>query len=126
GQSGRYNHTRIGVGGRMDSIQCAVVLAKLGRFDWELERRAALGRRYDQLLAPLAPRVRPIKVRPDRTSVYAQYTVRQRSRAPGAGAQAPRHPDGGALSAVAAPAARLRRRVQGPVVSRRREARPRS
>ena len=80
GQSGRYNHTRIGVGGRMDSIQCAVVLAKLGRFDWELERRAVLGRRYDQLLAALAPRVRPIKVRPDRTSVYAQYTVRTSDR----------------------------------------------
>jgi len=80
GQSGRYNHTRIGVGGRMDSIQCAVVLAKLGRFEWELERRAALGRRYDQALAPLAPRVRPIKVRPDRTSVYAQYTVRAADR----------------------------------------------
>jgi UDP-2-acetamido-2-deoxy-ribo-hexuluronate aminotransferase len=80
GQSGRYNHTRIGVGGRMDSLQCAVVLAKLGRFDWELERRAALGRRYDQLLAPLAPRVRPIKVRPDRTTVYAQYTVRTTDR----------------------------------------------
>jgi len=81
GQSGRYHHTRIGVGGRMDSMQCAVVLAKLGRFDWELERRAALGRRYDQLLAPLAPRVRPIKLRPDRTSVYAQYTVRTADRA---------------------------------------------
>ena len=81
GQSGRYHHTRIGVGGRMDSMQCAVVLAKLGRFDWELERRAALGRRYDQLLAPLTPRVRPIKVRPDRTSVYAQYTVRVSDRA---------------------------------------------
>ena len=81
GQSGRYQHTRIGVGGRMDSLQCAVVLAKLGRFGWELERRAALGRRYDQLLAPLAPRLRPIKVRPDRSSVYAQYTVRVSDRA---------------------------------------------
>src|SRR5262249_39104249 len=40
GQSGRYNHTRVGVGGRMDSLQCAVLLAKLGRFDCELERRA--------------------------------------------------------------------------------------
>ena len=80
GQSGRYNHTRIGVGGRMDSLQCAVLLAKLGRFDWELERRAALGRRYDQLLAPLMPRVRPIRVRQDRTSVYAQYTIRTNER----------------------------------------------
>src|SRR5207253_1582293 len=80
GQSGRYLHTRIGVGGRMDSIQCAVLLAKLERFDWELERRAALGRRYNELMAPLAPRVRPLKVRPDRTSVYAQYTVRTAAR----------------------------------------------
>ena len=77
GQSGRYVHTRIGVGGRMDSLQCAVVLAKLGRFDWELERRIALGRRYDELLA----RFRPIRVKNDRTSVYAQYTIRSAERA---------------------------------------------
>jgi len=81
GQSGRYQHTRIGVGGRMDSIQGAVVLAKLGRFDWEVERRVALGRRYDELLGRLAPRVRPMKVKADRTSVYAQYTVRAGERA---------------------------------------------
>jgi UDP-2-acetamido-2-deoxy-ribo-hexuluronate aminotransferase len=78
GQSGRYQHTRIGVGGRMDSIQCAVVLAKLPRFDWEVERRVALGRRYDQLLGQ---GVRPIKVKSDRTSVYAQYTIRATERA---------------------------------------------
>ncbi|HEX7054646.1 MAG TPA: DegT/DnrJ/EryC1/StrS family aminotransferase [Burkholderiales bacterium] len=80
GQSGRYNHTRIGVGGRMDSIQCAVVLAKLARFDWEIERRIALGRRYDALLAGLAPRLRPLRVKPGRTSVYGQYTVRSSER----------------------------------------------
>jgi UDP-2-acetamido-2-deoxy-ribo-hexuluronate aminotransferase len=78
GQSGRYKHTRIGVGGRMDSIQCAVVLAKLGRFEWELRRRLEIGARYDALLAPV---VKTIKVRPDRTSVYAQYTVRVTERA---------------------------------------------
>jgi UDP-2-acetamido-2-deoxy-ribo-hexuluronate aminotransferase len=81
GQSDRYQHTRIGVGGRMDSIQCAVVLAKLPRFDWEVERRIALGRRYDELLSRLAPRARPIKIRSDRTSVYAQYTIRTAERA---------------------------------------------
>jgi UDP-2-acetamido-2-deoxy-ribo-hexuluronate aminotransferase len=80
GQSGRYNHTRIGVGGRMDSIQCAVVLAKLARFDWEIERRISLGKRYDALLAPLGARVRPIRVKPQRTSVYGQYTVRASER----------------------------------------------
>src|SRR3954464_10758464 len=77
GQSKRYVHTRIGVGGRMDTIQCAVVLGKLGRFEWEVERRIALGRRYDKLLGG----VRPITVRPDRTSVYAQYTIRHSERA---------------------------------------------
>jgi UDP-2-acetamido-2-deoxy-ribo-hexuluronate aminotransferase len=58
-----------------------VILAKLGRFDWEIERRIALGRRYDELLARFAPRVRPIRVKGDRTSVYAQYTVRLAERA---------------------------------------------
>jgi len=53
-----------------------VVLAKLGRFDWELERRIALAKRYDQLLE----RFRPIRVKPDRTSVYAQYTLRSAQR----------------------------------------------
>ncbi len=78
GQSGRYNHTRIGVGGRMDTIQCAVLLAKLPRLDWEIERRIALGRRYDALLAK---HVRPIQVKSDRVSVYGQYTVRTPERA---------------------------------------------
>jgi UDP-2-acetamido-2-deoxy-ribo-hexuluronate aminotransferase len=76
GQSGRYDHTRIGVGGRMDTLQCAVVLAKLPRLDWEITRRIELGRRYDGLLAPLAPRVRSIRTKGDRTSVYGQYTIR--------------------------------------------------
>src|SRR5204863_6217690 len=76
GQSGRYQHTRIGVGGRMDTLQCAVVLAKLGRFDWEVERRIMLARRYDRLLE----RFRPIQVKPDRTSVFAQYTLRTPQR----------------------------------------------
>ena len=77
GQEGRYRHTRIGVGGRMDSIQCAVVLAKLERFEWEVRQRGEIGAHYDALLAPA---VRTLKVRPDRTSVYAQYTVRVAAR----------------------------------------------
>jgi len=76
GQSSRYNHTRIGVGGRMDTLQCAVLLAKLPRLDWEVERRIALGKRYDQLLQGQ----RPIKVKADRTSVYGQYTIRAAER----------------------------------------------
>jgi UDP-2-acetamido-2-deoxy-ribo-hexuluronate aminotransferase len=75
GQSGRYHHTRIGLGGRMDTLQCAVLLAKLERFEWEIARRIEVGRRYDALLAERAPDLKLVQVRPDRTSVYAQYTV---------------------------------------------------
>jgi UDP-2-acetamido-2-deoxy-ribo-hexuluronate aminotransferase len=80
GQSKRYYHTRIGVGGRMDSMQCAVVLAKLERFEWEVEARAAVGARYTQLLGSASDEVRTLALRPDRTSVYAQYTVLARNR----------------------------------------------
>jgi UDP-2-acetamido-2-deoxy-ribo-hexuluronate aminotransferase len=73
GQSKRYVHTRIGVGGRMDTLQCAVVLAKLKRFDWEVERRLAIGARYNDLVD--AAGIGRVVQRPDRTSVFAQYTV---------------------------------------------------
>jgi UDP-2-acetamido-2-deoxy-ribo-hexuluronate aminotransferase len=76
GQSKRYHHTRVGVGGRLDTLQAAVLLAKLERFDWELQRRAVLGARYDQLLQAATPQLRRVQVRSGRTSVYAQYTVR--------------------------------------------------
>ncbi|MFO1218999.1 MAG: DegT/DnrJ/EryC1/StrS family aminotransferase [Burkholderiaceae bacterium] len=71
GQSGRYEHTRLGVGGRLDTIQAAVLLAKLERFAWELERRAAIGARYQRLLHG----IEQVAVRPDRNSVWAQFTV---------------------------------------------------
>jgi len=74
GQSARYTHTRVGVGGRMDTLQCAVVLAKLERFEWELAQRHALGRRYGELLANV-PGLRLLAVRDDRDCVWAQYTV---------------------------------------------------
>jgi UDP-2-acetamido-2-deoxy-ribo-hexuluronate aminotransferase len=81
GQSGRYHHTRIGINGRLDSLQCAVLLAKLERFEWEVAERARIGARYDALLSGLEPAIRPVKVRSDRTSVFAQYTVLAEDRA---------------------------------------------
>ena len=80
GQSARYTHTRVGVGGRMDTLQCAVVLGKLPRFDWELQRRQALADRYGRLLAPLAAGPGALlalpAIRAGRQSAWAQYTVR--------------------------------------------------
>lgn len=73
GQSRRYHHTRIGVGGRMDTLQCAVVLAKLGRFDAELAARRRVAARYDAAFDEAGiPRA---KVLPDRESAHAQYAI---------------------------------------------------
>lgn len=73
GQSKRYTHTRIGVGGRMDTLQCAVVLAKLTRFNWEVSQRLTIGARYSELLAQHG--IDTVSQRADRTSVFAQYTI---------------------------------------------------
>jgi UDP-2-acetamido-2-deoxy-ribo-hexuluronate aminotransferase len=78
GQSQRYVHTRIGVGGRMDTMQCAIVLAKLERFDWEVEQRKQIGQRYNQLLDKAG--ILRVQQRENRTSVYAQYTIITESR----------------------------------------------
>lgn len=75
GQESRYHHTRIGVGGRMDTLQCAIVLAKLDRFEWEIERRLQIGARYNKLFADLPVGTRAVVQRGDRTSVFAQYTL---------------------------------------------------
>jgi len=72
GQSRRYVHTRVGVGGRMDTLQCAIVLAKLPLFDWELQQRQRAAASY---AARLGGRVQSVGRRTDRSSVYAQYTV---------------------------------------------------
>jgi UDP-2-acetamido-2-deoxy-ribo-hexuluronate aminotransferase len=75
GQSQRYLHTRIGVGGRMDTLQCAVVLGKLDRFEWEVRRRLALGEAYRTKLQAAIPGLLLLAVRDDRDCVWAQYTV---------------------------------------------------
>ena len=72
GQSRRYVHTRVGVGGRMDTLQCAIVLAKLERFEWELEQRSRIAAAYDALLSGKIGLVARAK---ERSSAFAQYTV---------------------------------------------------
>lgn len=73
GQSQRYVHTRVGVGGRMDTLQCAIVLAKLERFKWEVQQRLDIGKKYNELLD--ATGIERVQQKTDRTSVFAQYTV---------------------------------------------------
>ncbi|MET0264459.1 MAG: DegT/DnrJ/EryC1/StrS family aminotransferase [Duganella sp.] len=72
GQSRRYHHTRIGVGGRMDTLQCAVVLAKLAVFENEIAARQRVAATYDALFAG---RVTSMPAPVGRSSAYAQYTI---------------------------------------------------
>ncbi len=74
GQERRYYHTRIGVGGRMDTLQCAVVLAKLENLDWEIDQRIKIGSRYVNALGNIEG-VRTLGVRDDRTCVWGQFTL---------------------------------------------------
>jgi UDP-2-acetamido-2-deoxy-ribo-hexuluronate aminotransferase len=76
GQSARYTHTRVGVGGRMDTLQCAVVLGKLERFEWEIAQRKKIGDRYAELIKASGVPVELLDVAPDRDCVWAQYTVK--------------------------------------------------
>jgi UDP-2-acetamido-2-deoxy-ribo-hexuluronate aminotransferase len=64
----------------MDTLQCAVVLAKLERFEWEVEQRRVVAKRYDDLIGRSSGGIRLLSLRADRTSVYAQYTVLADSR----------------------------------------------
>ena len=80
GQSQRYLHTRLGVGGRMDTLQCAVVLGKLERFEWEVAQRQRLGARYAELIKASGAPVELLAVAADRDCVWAQYTIKISAR----------------------------------------------
>ena len=76
GQDGRYHHPRLGINGRLDTIQAAVLLAKLPRFAGEVKARGEAGQRYTEAInAHAGNGVLPPTVLPGNTSVYAQYTV---------------------------------------------------
>jgi UDP-2-acetamido-2-deoxy-ribo-hexuluronate aminotransferase len=77
GQSGRYRHTRVGINGRLDTLQAAVLLAKLEFFDEELAARAEIADRYT---AVLKDAVRTPQVLPERSSAWAQYTIEVEDR----------------------------------------------
>ncbi|NTU49943.1 MAG: DegT/DnrJ/EryC1/StrS family aminotransferase [Desulfobulbaceae bacterium] len=78
GQSKRYMHTRIGVGGRMDTLQAAILLAKFERFEWEVKQREIVGERYNLMMDEAG--IARVQQRGDRTSVYAQYSILIKNR----------------------------------------------
>lgn len=71
----RMTHVRIGMNGRLDTVQAAILLEKLAIMNDELEARDRIAARYNAGLKDL---VRVPPVMPGRTSAWAQYTVRLR------------------------------------------------
>lgn len=68
----KYANVRVGINGRMDSLQAAVLLAKMEIFPEEMDLRQEVAGRYDRLLAGA---VRTPAVRPGNVSAWAQYSV---------------------------------------------------
>lgn len=88
GQDRRYHHPRLGINGRLDTLQAAVLLVKLEIFPDEVAARIKIGARYSELIneafakeSDPARKVVTPYVAPDCTSVYAQYTVEVTDRA---------------------------------------------
>ncbi|KZZ65636.1 aminotransferase DegT, partial [Oleiphilus sp. HI0130] len=82
GQNERYHHKYIGIGGRLDTIQAAVLLAKLPYYAGEVAARQNVAAVYSERLSDsrTASGFSLPKVKADRTSVYAQYTLRVQNR----------------------------------------------
>ena len=73
GQERRYFHTRLGINGRLDTLQAAILLAKLGNFSNEINARNVAAAKYADGFARTG--LRPPHISPFNTSVYAQYTI---------------------------------------------------
>jgi UDP-2-acetamido-2-deoxy-ribo-hexuluronate aminotransferase len=69
----RHHHPLLGMNGRFDTLQAAILLPKLAHFSHEVETRGRIGARYSELLKDVC--ITP-RIREGNTHVYAQYTIR--------------------------------------------------
>jgi len=77
GQTKRNYHKYIGIGGRLDTIQAAVLLAKLPHFSKELLDRQKVADLYSDALSTT---IKTPIIKSERSSAWAQYTVRLDNR----------------------------------------------
>lgn len=81
GQDRRYHHPMIGLNGRCDTLQAAILLAKFDIFEEEVALRAEIGARYSSMFAEASNgRIVTPYIEAHNTSVYAQYTVQVEDR----------------------------------------------
>ncbi len=78
GSEKRYYHTRLGINARLDTIQCAILLSKMERYDWEVEARNKVAKEYTAAfngLEKFDPQFSTPFIKAGNLSVWAQYTV---------------------------------------------------
>ncbi len=75
--SDKYDNVRIGVNGRLDTMQAAILLEKLAIFAEEIETRNRIAARYNEALADVA---RVPEVIEGGVSAWAQYTIQVADR----------------------------------------------
>ncbi|SFV50981.1 Lipopolysaccharide biosynthesis protein RffA [hydrothermal vent metagenome] len=80
GQNKRYHHKYIGMGGRMDTLQCAIVNVKLKYYKKDLALRQEVASKYSEQLADSSGQLLLPYVDTGCTSVWAQYSVRVKNR----------------------------------------------
>lgn len=78
GQDRRYHHIRIGVNSRLDTLQAAILLAKLDLFPEEIQMRQQVARHYAEAFA--AEGISPLTIETYNQSAYAQYTLQLDNR----------------------------------------------
>ncbi len=77
GQDGRYNHVVLGINGRLDTLQAAVLHAKMDIFEDEVKARIRLGSDLSRKLKGITE---VPYVAPHNQSVFAQFTIRVKNR----------------------------------------------
>jgi len=77
GQNKRYKHKLVGINGRLDNLQAAILRVKLKYFGNEIAKRQILAKRYDDRLKGI---VDIPTIRDENLSVYAQYTIKVKNR----------------------------------------------
>jgi len=79
GQSKRYHHKYIGMGGRLDTIQAAVLNVKLKYYPKDLALRQEVSKKYTKALENKSNLILPY-VDEKTTSAWAQYSIRVKNR----------------------------------------------
>lgn len=75
GQSEKHHHPILGVNGRFDTIQAAILLEKIAIFDEEIQQRNTVAEAYTEALKSSPLEVQSPQVVEGNTSVWAQYTL---------------------------------------------------